>query len=283
VEDCMTADTREKIENRTDYIFLVIHDFSVHCEEHYTSSTSGNLNIVIFHDMLVTIHTKPVHSVYAVIPKLEYCVDKVIPSIEFILYVILARVLDYHEAHIDKVESDAEDLDEQVLTSTRIGQEESASLLAKLGATTKRASSLLEALATKREIFAALMRYDSLFSVNGMRYIKNAGDHVLKMQLKLSLARDILSDINTLYMAKLNVQLSVVSNEVGVVMKRFGAISTVFLPANLVAGIFGMNVLIPWEAPTNHQHIPHVFLLIMTFMIAVSVLQLMAFRYLKWI
>jgi len=261
---------------------LVVTDLSVHCEEH-TSGTSVNLNVMIFHDLLLTIHSKPVHSVYTVIPRLEYCQNKCIPSIEFVLYVILARVLDYHEAHIDKIEAEAEHLDEQVLSSARIDQHQSAALLGKISASTKRAASLLEGVAAKKEMFTALLRFDMLFSKNGMRYIKSAYGRVLKMHMELTLAREILSDINTLYMSKLNVQLSLVSNEVGMLMKRFGAIGTIFLPLNLIAGIFGMNVLVPADATTHFGTVPHAFITLMLIMIGISVLQLATFRFLKWV
>lgn len=56
-------------------------------------------------------------------------------------------------------------------------------------------------LGTKSEIFSVLLR-QTIFTPNGLRYLKNAKDHVLKMHLKLTLARDILNDINTLYNAK---------------------------------------------------------------------------------
>eukprot|EP00026_Physarum_polycephalum_P002626 Phypoly_transcript_02634.p2 GENE.Phypoly_transcript_02634~~Phypoly_transcript_02634.p2 ORF type:complete len:315 (+),score=48.42 Phypoly_transcript_02634:1499-2443(+) len=233
LEECTVPDTIEKIVNRNNYMYMVFNDFSLHPDQ--SGATSTNLNVIVFPDLILTIHYKPIHSIYTVITKLEYFKDGRVPSIEFVLYVILAHMLDYCEAYINKLDLEAEDLDLLITSMPRVNYKKNTEILERLGTATKLTSSMLEGIGTKSEIFSVLLR-QNMFSANGMRYIKNANDHLLKMQLKLALARDMLNDINTLYMSKVSVELSLLSNEVGLVIRRFGVIGTIFLPLNLLAG-----------------------------------------------
>ena len=46
------------------YLYMVFNDFSLHPD--HSGTTSVNLNIIIFSDLILTIHYKPVHSIYTV-------------------------------------------------------------------------------------------------------------------------------------------------------------------------------------------------------------------------
>lgn len=95
------------------HIYLVLNDVSVPGEP-------VNLNMIIFPDLLVTIHSKPVHSIFAVwywlflglfayalslqVPqKLDFCEDSCIPSIEFVVYVILSSAISFYTAFLEQV------------------------------------------------------------------------------------------------------------------------------------------------------------------------------------
>jgi len=274
LEDCTVADTREKIEMRNNYIFLVIHDISLPGEK------GINLNMVIYPDLLLTIHEKPIHSIYDVAKKLEYCDNTEIPSIEFVVYVILSSVISFYGARMDHLRHASDELDGRVLASTEVHASETPDLLGGLGAVIKRCAHLRASISVKKDLFESLSRYD-IFSSKGKLYIKGALNQVLKMDLQISLLQDTLDDIHELCMAKISVQLAVASNDVGAVSRQFAIITALFLPANLLAGMMGMNVNLPKLAVPGHTNFTP-FISIIFVMLGLAIMQVIFYRGRKW-
>lgn len=65
-------------------------------------------------------------------------------------------------------------------------------------------------------------------------YFRDIYDHTVRIYEFLEMQRDLLS-------ATLDAYLSSVSNNLNEVMKRLTVVSTIFLPLNFIAGVFGMN------------------------------------------
>lgn len=62
---------------------------------------------------------------------------------------------------------------------------------------------LCPGLVTKREIVGALIRENSLFIGKSTRvYMKNVYDNVLRMRQKLSLTRDLISNLSAVHSAR---------------------------------------------------------------------------------
>jgi len=68
----------------------------------------------------------------------------------------------------------------------------------------------------------------------------------------------------------------------GILARQFAVISAIFLPANLIAGILGMNVLIPSLADPDKNN-PAPFAYVMIAMVGISILQLYFYRKMKWL
>ena len=104
-----------------------------------------------------------------------------------------------------------------------------------------------------------------------MKYFKNT--EIKFVQLN--------NDINNLYQSLANLREAYeaeISNQLNEIMKLFTIISTIFLPLNLITGIYGMNFL----------HIPGLtfkfgFFVLLAFMIFLSSIMLMLFRKNKWL
>jgi Mg2+ and Co2+ transporter CorA len=276
LEECITYDTREKVSFTNNYIYLIIHDIS------RPGDQGVNMNMIIFPDLLLTFHEKPVHSIYEVVPKLEHCYDTEIPSIEYIVYVILSSIISFYDACVEQVRQKVDLLDSEVLAETRVDKRAMSETLGRLTTTLKLASSLRDNIDIKADLLGSLVRYDSQFSPKGLRYIKSAHDQLLKMDLQISLVHDTVCDINELYMAKISVQLAVVGNQMGMLSKQFAVISAIFLPATLVSGILGMNVMIPSLADPEKDDLTP-FAYVMVFMLVISAMQLFLYRKMKWL
>jgi magnesium transporter len=71
-------------------------------------------------------------------------------------------------------------------------------------------------------------------SADGLRYMRDIYDHLIRMSDLVDGYRDLLSGV-------MDTHLSTVSNRLNVVMKQLTIIATVFLPLSFLTGFFGQN------------------------------------------
>lgn len=54
--------------------------------------------------------------------------------------------------------------------------------------------------------------------------------------------KETLSNLNSTYLARVDIEVAYSSNRMDSVMKKFGAMTTIMLPLTFVTGLWGMNV-----------------------------------------
>jgi len=280
VEDCTTSDTREKIEHIQNYFFVVMNELSY--KENTNIVQNHNISIVVFQDLIVTFHHHPVYCVYDVVHKLETRQGGQVPSTEWILHALLDSIADAYETHINQLIVEGETLDELLLVVNCTQQGE---LLARINSASRRSSSLMQGLVNKEDVLKSLLNNKESFSPHAIVYLKNVFDQLLRMNQKLISASKLVAHLNSVYMSKVSVELSVASNETGHVTKLFAIVNVIFMPLNLIAGIFGMNVLIPGENDPNDDYPPdlHYYISILGIMGFISITMLFLFRRLHWL
>ena len=79
-----------------------------------------------------------------------------------------------------------------------------------------------------------LSRNVLLIPADSRVYIQDIYDHCLRVLERVDLNRDIVSDL-------VSTHLTVISNELNIVMRVLTAVSTILMSMSLVAGIYGMN------------------------------------------
>jgi magnesium transporter len=97
--------------------------------------------------------------------------------------------------------------------------------------------SLRKVISPQRDLFASLSSgVTDLpgFDDEGLRYLRDVYDHLIRLSDLIDAYRDLMSGTTDAY-------LSVVSNQLNVVMKQLTIISTVFLPLSFLTGFFGQN------------------------------------------
>jgi magnesium transporter len=72
------------------------------------------------------------------------------------------------------------------------------------------------------------------FDADTQRYYRDVYDHLIRLSDLVDSYRDLLSGTTDAY-------LSVVSNQLNLVMKQLTVIATVFLPLSFLTGFFGQN------------------------------------------
>ena len=98
-------------------------------------------------------------------------------------------------------------------------------------------------------------------------------DHLVRIFEVIDSYRDLTSGL-------LDVYLSTVSNRLNVIMKQLTLISTIFLPITFITGMFGQNF---GHSPQVDHDAGFNFWIVLGIMIAITVFQLLYFRYRRWI
>jgi magnesium transporter len=94
---------------------------------------------------------------------------------------------------------------------------------------------LRKTLVLEREVLARLFRGEfALVAADEVAYYRNVYDHLVRYAEFIESGREMVTDL-------MQTHLAAVSNRLNEIMKVLTMISTVVLPMNLIAGIYGMN------------------------------------------
>ncbi|KAF2077802.1 hypothetical protein CYY_000923 [Polysphondylium violaceum] len=246
-KDIFRQETREKCEFFANHIFIVINE--IHYADGSNVLVAGTLNMLLFNRMIFTFHNEALLSTHQVIRMLKYTQTGTIPSASWIIYAYLDGIVDIYIDLVDKIMLETQSLDELVLVLSGMKQNE---LFTRIGLASRRVTNLHSGVFGKSEIISVLLRDDKFIPKDLFRYLRNVQDHVLRMLQKLTLSQRLLGNLNNIYMARVSLEVSDASNSVNRNMRKFTAISTIFIPLTLLSGIMGMNVRVPGNVGFEH-------------------------------
>jgi magnesium transporter len=78
-------------------------------------------------------------------------------------------------------------------------------------------------------------------------YLGDIQDHVVTMMTSLGHFEKMLSRSHSNYLAQLSIDNLTQGNRANKVLSQITLIASVLVPLNLVCGLFGMNVAVPWK------------------------------------
>ena len=97
-----------------------------------------------------------------------------------------------------------------------------------------------------REVINHLVRNENqFFSESTVFYLRDVYDHTVHFIESLEAIRDMLASM-------LDIYISTLSNRVNMEVRALTVVAMLFMPATLIAGIFGMNPQwLPWHEDVN--------------------------------
>lgn len=113
------------------------------------------------------------------------------------------------------------------------------------------------------------------------QYLYSMSLNMKKLTKKIDSSRDLLKSSEHVHKAIVEGKLSDTSERSNELLKVFSAITTIFLPLNLVAGFFGMNVRIPFQNDEVQNVLP--FVVICLGCLAYLVFIVIVFRTKGWL
>jgi len=227
LEDIVHRDQRSKLEEYHDYMFLVLHSPAV--EPRNQDLNWEELHIVISKHWVVTALDKDS-------PRLEQAIKKIATSdrlfergLGSLVYHLCDGIVDAYFPIMDDSGDQMDQMEEVMLDKP------DHALLDQMFKLKRNLVEMRRFLSPQRDVFRTLLdRSDDYFDVLARPYFRDIYDHMVRVYDSLDSLRDQVGNATDLY-------LSVVNNNMNLVMKRLTVITTIFMPITFVTGVFGMN------------------------------------------
>ena len=149
---------------------------------------------------------------------------------DYLLYALMDAIADHYFIVIESVSHKIEDLEDDLFTG--FSQEEISNQIQNLK---REILKIRRAIFPLREIINKIEKNDSNFiKSTTIPYFRDIYDHVIQVSENIEIYREMIWGLMDMYMTN-------ISNKMNQVMKVLTIISTIFIPLTFLAGIYGMN------------------------------------------
>jgi magnesium transporter len=270
LEDCVSGTQRSKIDEYDKYLFIVLHFPYYNDQSGYFISLE--LDIFISDKYIITLN-KNGH--WPILDKLRQAVNSSIkkrhdflnlgPS--FFLYKVLCSLFDNVFPQIDKLNKDIFDMEETIFRQTDRPQ----NILKDIMTIKRNIINMRRIFLPQRAVIASLNHKLSRFNNSELDlYFDDIVDKVEKLWSNLETAKEVLSSLQDIYE-------SIISHNINNVMKTLTVFSVIMLPLTLIAGIYGMNVPLPFSSQSG------TFLFLVLGMFLIVAIMLSVFKWKRWL
>jgi magnesium transporter len=226
-EDALSLHTLPKHDPFPDYDFFIFRSINVDVVEHGVETRK--LAVFLSSSHVFTIHAEPSVAVESVWARLPHDTRILASGTDFLLYTVLDVLIDLHFPLIEQIEDRIEEIHDQVFSNPQ------QSILDELLHYKRDLSILRRNSQPQRELLNSISRSETRFiQPQHLIYFRDLYDHMYRINEWIDLERDQMS-------ATMDAYLSVIAIRTNDIMKVLTIFSSILLPVNLVAGIYGMN------------------------------------------
>ncbi|MFQ5926369.1 MAG: magnesium/cobalt transporter CorA [Terriglobia bacterium] len=262
VEDCRHAGQRAKMEEYEDHVFVIAN--TLHFMQETLGVWSGELDIFVGADFVVTVHVGPTRSVHDVVPRVK--ANAKLQRPDKVLHALLDNIVDRYPPVLDTIGDRIDELEDEVWADP------TAKCLSDIFALKRGLIEFRRTVATMREMINTFLRLRPPYLRADMAaYWRDIYDHVVRAFDLIDTYRDRLTGL-------LDVHLSATANRTNSIMKALTVFATIVLPLYLISGYFGMNF--PNLPLLNH---PYGIAIINGVMVVLAGALLLYFRWRRWL
>ena len=230
IEDTLSPQTRVKLEEYPDQLFLVVRGvrFDSTTSDPYDLETA-NLYSFLGGNTLVTVHSQPSRAIDEVKHRIERGPDLLHRGVEMILHGVVDTTVDQYLPMVDQVDDIVDDLEQ------RIFDQYDDSAIHEIFRVKRLVVQLRRHLGPLREVLNVLTnRPHACINPASQIYFRDVYDHTIRIVESVESTRDLLTSVLDSY-------LSQASNRMNKVMKSLSVVATISLPLVVIGGMFGMN------------------------------------------
>jgi magnesium transporter len=154
---------------------------------------------------------------------------------------------------ITKLEGDTDQIEDEVFVART---DDMAQFLRKIGIARKNVMALMRLLGGKADVLKGFTkRCNENYKVTprmdiGM-YLGDIQDHVVTMMTNLGHFEKMLSRAHSNYLAQISIDGIAQGTSTNRVLSKITLLASIIVPLNVVTGLFGMNVMVPWKENEN--------------------------------
>ncbi|KAJ1565936.1 CorA metal ion transporter [Nowakowskiella sp. JEL0078] len=259
VEDIDNREDREKCEQYASYSFIATR----YLDENDANFEDPKCIYIIVRKEGFHYHDIPfINVVNKRIDKLQNFVS-ITPG--WINYALIDTITDSFEPLVEGLETEVENIDELTLV---LRENEQSDMLRRIGSCRKIVTILLRLSVVKLDMIKSLIKRSaeemgsgsiadfSNESLDGpvwdaVLYLGDVKDHLLTMVQELASLDANLTRAHQNYLAQISIEVSQASNKTNEVVGQLTFYASILVPLNLVTGLFGMNVKVPWRDEDN--------------------------------
>lgn len=264
-EDILNTQQRPKVDEYDDYLFLEARSFKY--DKTNMAVDSEQISFVLGRNYLLTFQERSTGIFEPVRSRLRVSRAHIRElGVDYLAYALLDSIVDRYFKVLEDVGDDSEVLEDILLHKPTNTELHSIHQLKHVSIELRRAVWPL------REVINSLTRNENdFFKPATMPYLRDVYDHTVNFIESLESIRDSLSGMMDIYMAS-------VSNRVNLEVRALTVVAMLFMPATLIAGIFGMNFHeMPWLAEKNG------FWWAMSLMVSIALVMIMIFWRRQWL
>lgn len=226
VEDARHGHQRPKLEEYGESVFVVMHLLELSKEE----SNLGELNVFVGPNYVLSVRNRSQRHFLEVRERCEREQHLLKEGSGFVLYALMDAVVDRYFPIIDRLESELEEIEEQIFTKGA-----ARSNIEQLYGLKRKTMILKHAVAPLMEVASKLSgSWGPAVCANIRDYFRDVYDHLLRIDASIDTIRDTIG-------TAIQVNLSIGAIENNEVSKRLAAWAGIFAVATALAGIWGMN------------------------------------------
>ncbi|GAM25561.1 hypothetical protein SAMD00019534_087360 [Acytostelium subglobosum LB1] len=273
VEQILNNDSSEKCEEFPDYLFIICSELSYDVGAELREAF---FYIILFKEFIVVFHREPLDCFDNVIKSFRYLgTSSHLSSSEWLLFAFYDSINEGFTLHSDRLVTDVEVLDSFSFQETVEFEEVNL----RLGRASRKCTQLLLCLFIKIDILSALLR--ETISKETEMYLNNVKDKTVRLKQHVKMTEDLLENLKNVFLSKLSLIMNEESHSLNTSMQKFTSLGLIFMPLNLIAGVFGMNMLFPGHIAIDSQYIP--FIIIIVTIVTMAISSFFAFRKWRWL
>lgn len=264
-EDILSVGQRPKTDEIDGVLFCLLN--MLYQEENSYTVELEQVSIILGEDFVISFQEDPRRDVFNVIrDRLRLQNSKLRQSkADYLCYSMIDMIVDNYYLVLEKMGDTIEQIEDEIIRYSNTRS------LAKVNALRKELIVLKRNVLPVRDLVNNIMRSDAeVLQERTVKYFKDVYDHIVQAADLVENYRDMMMNLQDLYMSRVNLRL----NEV---MKVMAIVTCLLAPATVIGGIFGMNFDI---IPIAHQEWG--FYVAVGSMIIIPIIMLIAFRKRGW-
>jgi magnesium transporter len=229
IEDILSVGQRPKMDDIDGVLFCLMN--MLYFNEQKCSVEQEQISMVLGRNFLLTFQEDAHRDVFnGVRDKLNLTNSRLRQREEdYLFYTLIDTIVDHYFTVMEKLVDKIETLEEEIIRNSN------TRALAKLNSLRKELIVLKRNVTPVRDLVNGLVKSESeLLNENLNKYIKDVHDHIIQANDTVENYRDILTNLQDLYISQVNLKM----NEV---MKVMAIVTCLLAPGSVIGGIFGMN------------------------------------------